>query len=65
MTAGNTQTAPSNLTVTAVPSTDGSGNVAFTATATNAVTYDYEFGRWRYTNRGFGYYQLSIYTGGY
>ncbi len=37
-------TAPTNLVVSAVVSTDGSGNVAFTATATNAVTYDYEFG---------------------
>lgn len=42
--SGPSQTAPSNLTVTAVPSTDGSGTVAFTATATNAVSYDYEFG---------------------
>ena len=41
---GNTQTAPSNLVVTANVSTDGSGNVAFTATATNAATYVYEFG---------------------
>jgi beta-glucanase (GH16 family) len=41
---GNTQTAPSNLMVTATPSTDGSGNVAFTATATNAVSYVYEYG---------------------
>jgi beta-glucanase (GH16 family) len=30
--------------VTATPSTDGSGNVAFTATATNAATYIYEYG---------------------
>ena len=37
-------TAPTNLVVSAVVSTDGSGNVAFTATATNAVTYDFEFG---------------------
>ncbi len=41
---GNTQTAPSNLEVTATPSTDGSGNVAFTATAVNAITYIYEYG---------------------
>lgn len=41
---GNTQTAPSNLVVNAVVSTDGSGNVNFTATATNAVSYVYEFG---------------------
>jgi beta-glucanase (GH16 family) len=37
-------TAPTNLTVNAVVSTDGSGNVSFTATATNAVDYDFEFG---------------------
>ncbi|MFZ1370366.1 MAG: hypothetical protein WAR78_08285, partial [Ferruginibacter sp.] len=42
--SGTTQTAPSNLVVTATPSSDGSGNVAFTATATNAVTFIYEFG---------------------
>lgn len=41
---GNGQTAPANLTVTANVSTDGSGTVAFTATASNAVSYDYEFG---------------------
>lgn len=41
---GTTQIAPTNLVVTATPSTDGSGNVAFTATATNAVTYIYEYG---------------------
>ena len=41
---GNTQTAPTNLVVTATASTDGSGNVAFTATATNAVTYIFEYG---------------------
>jgi beta-glucanase (GH16 family) len=36
--------APSNLTLSAVVSTDNSGNVAFTAAASNAVTYDYDFG---------------------
>lgn len=41
---GNTQTAPSNLVVTAIASTDGSGNVSFTSTATNAVSYVYEYG---------------------
>lgn len=35
---------PSNLSLNAVVSTDNSGNVSFTATATNAVTYDYDFG---------------------
>jgi hypothetical protein len=42
--SGTTQVAPTNLVVTATPGTDGSGNVAFTATATNAVTYIYEYG---------------------
>ncbi|MEO7310963.1 MAG: family 16 glycosylhydrolase [Chitinophagaceae bacterium] len=37
-------TAPTNLMVNATVSTDNSGNVAFTATATNANTYDYDFG---------------------
>lgn len=41
---GPVQVAPTNLVVTATASTDGSGNVAFTATATNAVTYIYEYG---------------------
>lgn len=41
--SGN-NTPPSNLTVSAVVSTDNSGNVAFTATATNAVSYDFDYG---------------------
>jgi beta-glucanase (GH16 family) len=41
---------PTNLTLTATVSTDNSGNVAFVATATNAATYDYDFGN--------GVYQL-------
>ncbi len=36
--------APSNIVINATVSSDGSGNVDFTATATNAVTYSYEFG---------------------
>ena len=36
--------APSNLVITAVPTTDGSGKVAFTATADNANSYAFEFG---------------------
>lgn len=36
--------APSNLSVTASVSTDNSGNVSFIASATNASTYDYDFG---------------------
>ncbi|MBP6590722.1 MAG: hypothetical protein KA229_11490, partial [Chitinophagaceae bacterium] len=41
---GSNNNPPSNLTVNAVVSTDNSGNVSFTATATNAVTYEYGFG---------------------
>ena len=41
---GTTPIAPTNLVVTATASTDGSGNVAFTASATNAVTYIFEYG---------------------
>jgi beta-glucanase (GH16 family) len=36
--------APSNLSVTASVGTDNSGNVSFIASATNASTYDYDFG---------------------
>ena len=36
--------APSNLVINAVVSTDNSGNVSFTASATNAVTYDFDYG---------------------
>ncbi|MRG44975.1 family 16 glycosylhydrolase [Chitinophaga sp. SYP-B3965] len=39
---------PSNLVVTANVSIDGSGVVAFSATADNAVTYDYDFGNGNY-----------------
>jgi len=41
---GPSDTAPSGLTVQAKINADSSGNVAFTATATNAVSYDYDFG---------------------
>jgi beta-glucanase (GH16 family) len=43
-TSGDSDILPSNLTVTASVNTDNSGNVSFTATATNAVVYIYEFG---------------------
>jgi beta-glucanase (GH16 family) len=41
---GTTKTAPTNLVINSTVSTDGSGNVSFTATAVNAVSYIYEFG---------------------
>jgi len=40
----DTPTAPTNLTLSAQVATDNSGNVLFTATATNAVSYEYDFG---------------------
>lgn len=42
--SGTTKTAPTNLVINSVVSTDGSGNVSFTATAENAVSYIYDFG---------------------
>ncbi len=42
--SGGGSVAPSNLVVSATVSTDNSGNVTFTATATNAVTYDFDYG---------------------
>lgn len=41
---GNTIITPTNLTVVADVSSDSSGNVSFTATATDASTYDFDFG---------------------
>lgn len=43
--SGNGSTpAPTNLILNAVVSTNNSGNVSFTASATNAATYEYDFG---------------------
>jgi beta-glucanase (GH16 family) len=42
--SGTTDTAPTNLNVSAVVSTDSSGNVAFTSTATNAANFTYDYG---------------------
>ena len=41
---GTTNTPPTNLTVSAIVNSNNSGNVAFTASATNAVSYDYDYG---------------------
>lgn len=41
---GNTNTAPTNLTLSADVSTDNSGNVTFKATAGNTASFDYNFG---------------------
>jgi beta-glucanase (GH16 family) len=42
--SGPANVTPTNLTVSAVVSTDSSGNVNFTASATNAAAYDFDFG---------------------
>jgi beta-glucanase (GH16 family) len=42
--SGISSVAPTDLTINAVVSTDSSGNVTFTASATNAVNYNYNFG---------------------
>lgn len=43
-TTGNSGTPPTNLTISNVVSTNNSGNVTFTASATNATTYYFDFG---------------------
>jgi hypothetical protein len=45
---GTTDIAPSNITLTADVSTDNSGNVRFTAGASNAASFDYDFGNGTY-----------------
>jgi PKD repeat protein len=45
-----TPVAPSNLSVTAVVTTDNSGNVQFTATANNAESFDFDFGNGIFQN---------------
>ena len=47
-TASN-NTTPSNLLVSATVSTDNSGNVSFIAAATNAVSYEYDYGNGIYS----------------
>ncbi len=47
-TPGNVSMAPTNLVVSAVINPDNSGNVSFTASATNAVSYEYNFGNGDY-----------------
>lgn len=52
--SGVTDTAPSNLTLSAVVATDNSGNVSFTASATNAVNYEFDFGNGVFQNEASG-----------
>ena len=42
--SGPAAVTPTNLVFNAVVSTDNSGNVSFTASATNAVSYEFDFG---------------------
>ncbi|MDB5205173.1 MAG: bglA 1 [Flavisolibacter sp.] len=42
--------APTNLTLTATVNPDNSGNVSFVASATNAVSYEYDFGNGTFQN---------------
>ena len=42
--AGNTVAAPTNLTINATVITDNSGNVNFVASATNATSYEFDYG---------------------
>ena len=42
--AATAPVAPSNLSISAVVSTDSSGNVTFTFSADNAVSYNFDFG---------------------
>ena len=46
--------APTNLTLVADVSTDNSGNVSFTASATNAVNYEFDFGNGVFQNAASG-----------
>ena len=48
--SGTTDIAPSNLTINVVVSNDSSGNVMFTASATNAVKYNFNFGNYNSQN---------------
>jgi beta-glucanase (GH16 family) len=69
---GTIKTPPSNLAVTAIVSSDGTGKVAFTATADNAVSYAYEFGNgstkteasgavnYQYTDEGTHTYTVTV-----
>lgn len=69
---GATTNVPGNLVVTGTPSTDGSGNVVFTASADNAVSFSYDFGNggtattatgsttYKYTTSGTNTYTVTV-----
>lgn len=49
-----TPVAPTNLTVSAVVATNNTGSVQFTAVATNALSYDFDFGNGIFQNSASG-----------
>jgi len=69
---GTTKTPPSNLMVSVIISTDGTGKVLFTATADNAATYGFDFGNgagktedsgivnYQYTEEGSKTYTVTV-----
>ena len=62
--SGTTDVGPSNLSITPTVSTDNSGNVSFIATATNAVSYEYDFGNGQYLNSTTGSVNYKYTTSG-
>jgi hypothetical protein len=62
--AGTDSTPPTNLTVAATVNSDNSGSVAFTASATNAVSYDYDFGNGVYQTVASGVVTYKYTTAG-
>jgi len=61
---GTDNTPPTNLTVAATVNPDNSGNVAFTASATNAISYDYDFGNGVYQTVASGVVNYKYTTAG-
>jgi beta-glucanase (GH16 family) len=56
--------APSNLIITSDISSDGSGNVSFTAVADNAVSYDFDFGNGEFKQKTSGSASSKYLIGG-
>ncbi len=61
---GSASIIPTNLVFSAVVSTDNSGNVTFTASATNAVSYEFDFGNGLFQTSTTGSYTYKYPTGG-
>jgi beta-glucanase (GH16 family) len=55
---------PTNLTLTAVVNPDNSGNVLFNASATNAVSYEFDFGNGVYQTVNSGSITFKYFTSG-